>query len=306
MMCNAAVFYEKKTYFPGELISGFVTLQVESVLAIESIVITVDRESGIKVEEIGDSLISDEKATRHLGRFVIYKEKTKKVFPGLHTFPFSFRMLPGEGSTVDYKKTTEERRVEIVNRYVSKCEVRIYGIYKPVAKVYKEIHITEAAEQQVHKNFFKQSISQCFCFRYSSIDVVLEIDSVLSAGHAHDLKVVAHNAEVSKVQASVDMFIESFCGGTPLIKLTTPCTVTPGKDGLKLQVDSSLPSSTARNEFFSVHYTINFCISIFGNGSTQIKKAVAIQSKKNLKKAAPSVIGASAISAPEKYLSLQC
>lgn len=306
MLCATGIFYNQRAYLPGDLVSGYITLQVSGVFAVESIILTIDKESGIKIEKTGENLISNEKATRHLGKFIIYAEKSKKIFPGVHKFPFSFRMMPGEGATIDYQKTTPHQRISILNKYISRCEVRIYGIFKPVSVGTKEITIVEGCAENTQRKTYQHTAGGCFCFHTLSTNVILGIDSVLYAGRKHELDLFASNSsEIYRVSAWIDMLIESYCGNTAPIKLAFPCEVVQEHSKLFIRVEETLPSETIHNDFFSISYLMNVSFSVQGFGNTTISKNISVRGKRTHGEYQPPEILDSSIY-PEKYLSLRC
>ncbi|KAI5180690.1 hypothetical protein NEOKW01_0974 [Nematocida sp. AWRm80] len=306
MLCTAGIFYNKRAYTPGELVSGHINLQVSGVFSVESIVLIIDKESGIRIEESDQGLITDEKATRHLGRFIIYSEKNKKMNPGVHKFPFSFRMMPGEGATIEYNKSTNNKKISVLNRYISKCEVKIYGIFKPIAKVTKEILVVENAKETVKKRVYKQQIGQCLCFNSSSADMLLGIDSVIYAGTASQLDIsTSDGSTVSEVSASLEMSIQPYSSKCERTTILFPCKVQRTEGKLHVEIEEGIPSETNKNDFFSITYQIVFSINIKGKGTIRIPRKVSVRSKRSYGIYSPPEIPDSSIY-PEKYLSLQC
>src|SRR5699024_5478032 len=120
MVCTVEILYEKKAYSPGETVSGYILLHVTGSLSVESIILVVDKESGVQIEEIEakeETSTTNERAVRHLGKFFIYKESQRKIDSGVYKFPFKFRISEEEGASVDYKKSFDKRRVSVLNRY---------------------------------------------------------------------------------------------------------------------------------------------------------------------------------------------
>ncbi|KAI5189983.1 hypothetical protein NECID01_0778 [Nematocida sp. AWRm77] len=307
MLCATGIFYNKRAYAPGELVSGYITLQTSGVFAIESIVLTIDKESGIKIEETGQKLVSNEKAVRHLGKFIIYSEKSRKIFPGVHKFPFSFRMMPGEGSTIDYKKITSLQKISVLNKYVSRCEVRIYGIFKPVSVATKEITLVEESTESAYKRTYSHTTGGgCFCFKTPTTNVILELDSILYAGSKHEIVLSASNSRaVHNVSVELCMLIETYCENTSPIKIIYPCKTVQENGRFFIFVEDALPSKTENNDFFSISYHISVSLSVQGSGTTHFTKEISVRGKRTYGSYTPPEILDSAIY-PEKYLSLQC
>lgn len=304
MVCTVGIFYCKRAYSAGDIISGYITLQVTGVISIETIVLAIDRESEIRVNEVNSKTVSNEKTLRHLGRFAIYGDKTKKILPGVHKFPFSFRMTPGEGATIEYKKITDKKHIYALNKYISKCEVKIYGIYKPVAKSVKGIYLIESAPERIDRKIHKEKISNCLCFSSSTIDIVLGHDSILYAGRLHPIDIcVSTGAPVSEISASLEMQIESYTNSITPITTSTPCKVSHENGKTFIKIDETLPSETSKNDFFSISYTLVIALSIQGEGRARIARKVSVRSKEVVGDYTPPDIPDSSIY-PEKYLSL--
>ncbi|KAH9385660.1 uncharacterized protein NEMAJ01_0556 [Nematocida major] len=306
MVCSVGIFYYKRAHSAGELISGYITLHVPSVMSIESIVLTIDKESEIRVDELEKKTVSNEKVTRHLGRFVIYGDRTGRILPGMHKFPFSFRMAPGEGATIEYKKIAEKRHIYALNKYISKCEVKIYGIFKPVASTVKELCMIEAVSEEVKRTTYRHSMRNCLCFSASSIDLLLAHDSVLYAGQTHALEIsTSTGASISRVQCSLEMRISSFTNELHPVIMHFPCQVVQENGKIRITTDETLPSETTKNDFFSISYRICLKVEIKGEGSTEIRRSISIRSKSAHGEYSPPEVPESAIY-PEKYLSLRC
>ncbi|KAI5174675.1 hypothetical protein NEFER02_0785 [Nematocida sp. LUAm2] len=303
MSCTVGIFYTKKSYAIGEIVSGYVILHITGVFAVESIILSVSKESGIQIEEKGENEVSNEKAIRHLGRFIIYQEKNKKMERGTHKFPFQFRMIQGEGSTVNYVKATEERRISIVNRYMSKCEVKIFGIYKPVALSEKEITITENSSVPQRKEIFHELSVGCLCFETSFAGLFLEMDTLLYAGGSHEVKITTDKGEtITEALAVLEMCIKSF--SSPPIRLFFPCRVVPSLSSFFIEVDCSLPSDSSKGEFFSISYSISFMFSGKSIGKTRISQEIGVRSMQTTGEHVPADIPESSIY-PEKHLALR-
>ncbi|KAI5192477.1 hypothetical protein NEMIN01_2041 [Nematocida minor] len=306
MVCSVGIFYYKRVYSAGELVSGYITLQVTGVISIENIVLSIDKESEIRVDELNSKTVSNEKTTRHLGRFVIYGDRTRKMLPGMHKFPFSFRMMPGEGATIEYKKITQQKHIYALNKYISKCEVKIYGIFKPVAKFHREICMVETAPEEIERKKYKHQISNCLCFSSSTVDILIAHDSVLYAGKDYPIDIaVSTGADISGITASLEMKIQSFTESINPIKILFPCKVTRSSGKVSIKIDDTLPSETSKNDFFSISYNIIIGLVIKGEGRTQVVKKVSVRSKGLNGEYSPPEIPESAIY-PEKYLSLHC
>lgn len=304
MVCSIGIFYCKRAYSAGDLVSGYITLQATGVISIETIILTIDRESEIRVNEVNSKTVSNERTTRHLGRFTIYGDKTKKILPGVHKFPFSFRMTPGEGATIEYKKISEKKHIYALNKYISKCEVKIYGIFKPVAKSTKEIYLIEPAPETINRKIHKEKISNCLCFSSSTIDIILEHDSILYAGRTHGLNIKAStDAPISEVAASLEMRIESYTNAIVPIVSIVPCRVVYEDGKTLIKIDDTLPSETSKNDFFSISYILAISLSVQGEGRVRIARKVSVRSKEVTGEYSPPDIPDSAIY-PEKYLSL--
>ncbi|KAI5162829.1 hypothetical protein NEAUS03_2117 [Nematocida ausubeli] len=306
MVCLVGIFYCKKAYSAGELISGYITLQIPSVISIESIVLTIDKESEIKVDEVNSKLVSNERATRHLGRFIIYGNRTKRMLPGVHTFPFNFRMVSDEGATIEYKKITQTKNIYALNKYISRCEVKIYGIFKPVAKYTREIHLIEPVLENIQKINYKHQINNCLCFGNKSTEIFIVHDSVLYAGKTHSLELsLSPGASIGKIECQLEMNLCSFTDAINPITLLFPCKTTEINGKITLVVDETVPSETSRNDFFSISYNMVINVEIKGTGTTRILRPVSVRGKDSYGEYTPPEIPESAIY-PEKYLSLHC
>ncbi|EIJ89109.1 hypothetical protein NEPAR06_1484 [Nematocida parisii] len=305
MVCLVGIFYYKRTYSAGDLVTGYISLQIPSVVSIESIILTIDKESEIRVADINRA-ISNEKAIRHLGRFIIYGDKARKMLPGVHKFPFSFRLVSDEGATIEYKKATQNKNIYALNRYISKCEVKIYGIFKPVAKYTKEIHLIESASDSIKKINYTHQINNCLCFGNSSVELLIKHDSVLYAGKTHALEMSTTNGEnIAKISCDLEMSLYSFTDMINPIKLVFPCKATKKDGAVHLQIDESLPSETSRNDFFSISYNIVISVTIKGEGTTEIIRPISVRGKESYGEYTPPEIPESSIY-PEKYLSFHC
>ncbi|OAG29213.1 hypothetical protein NEDG_01286 [Nematocida displodere] len=279
MVCTTSIIYHKKVYTPGEIVTGWVALQTTTAILVEEIVLILDKKSGIQIEEPGESNISNEKSTRHLGRFLIYTDRTRQVLPGIHKFPFSFRLVGGEGATVSYTKSTEERKISMFNRYITRCEVRIYGIFKPVSKTYKEISLTEKSTEAPARTTHKESRSACFCL-FPLEDVFLDLDSVLYAGNKHLFELyTTEGATFTRLEASIEMVIAIDGDSLLTTAVTFPCKVEKRGESFFFELEGTLPSDTSANDFFSISYNLTIS-AISSSGKVVITRRVSVRSKK--------------------------
>lgn len=280
MQCKAGVFFASQEHEAGDLVAGFVLLQISACVSVESISLSVDRESGIEIEEMGKERGVSERAVRHLGRFVVYKERAKRLQPGIHKFPFSFRMMQNEGPSISYKRIVRGRKVTVMNKYTSRCEIRIYGIFKPVARVDTEILVREKTQVPPERISHQQSLSSCFCFQSLKSSMSVICDSVLVSGGKHKLEVfgVPASVVVQSIQPVLELSISPFGNTIPPVILHFRCNLEKQGGFFLLHVDPILPPSTRNTDVFSISYTLHLSISIKGSSSVNIKQRVTLQS----------------------------
>ncbi|KAI5184577.1 hypothetical protein NEHOM01_0252 [Nematocida homosporus] len=291
-------------YTAGETISGYILLHVSGVFSVESITLTIDKESAIHVEEAQENLTTSEKALRHLGKFVIYKGSATKVEAGIHKFPFQFKMMPGEGATIDYRKVIQGKRIFVFNKYISRCEVRIYGIFKPVSEAQKEINLVEPPRSAKRQSTHHEAMTGCFCFRKPVASLYLDMDALLYAGQRHQIKISTdHASPIQHLEAVLEMSIKTF--SSPPTQVTFPVKIIQTETGLFIELDPLLPSETSKNDFFTISYQLIFTISLKGNGNFYITKSLSIRNSRAHGDYQPPILPESAIY-PEKHLSLHC
>lgn len=304
MVCTVEILYEKKAYSPGETVSGYILLHVTGSLSVESIILVVDKESGVQIEEIEakeETSTTNERAVRHLGKFFIYKESQRKIDSGVYKFPFKFRISEEEGASVDYKKSFDKRRVSVLNRYVSKCEVRIYGIFRPVAYAKKEIILVEKEVQPSNpKKTFHSGAQGCICFRPPP-SIYVEIDSAICPGKKHELKIFSEGSKVERVDANLQMTIKT-C--TTSFSVSIPCRAEILNNSFYLSLDGPVPSETARNEFFSIFYAITLGVTLRDGEVIGVVRPVSVHGESPRRSYTLPEMPESVVH-PEKHLLLQ-
>lgn len=348
MPCTVEIRYRRKFYVPGELITGYIVLHVEDVFAIESILLMIDKRSRIRVEHRKHGLgepgelrggagkeVAEDHAERHLGKFVLYEDRErKKVVGGTYQFPFSFRMMKGEGATIHYSRAGGDKTIHIINRYITRCEVRIYGIYKPVATSVREVNLVEdvgtsvaspqgghaaggaiedmQAERRGGKVFIREKygVISCFCARTGSIDIEVEMDRVLYAGRRHTMRVrVRKGSEelaVARVNASLEMAVESEIQREVIRSVISPeGNAACGEGQFVFSIEESLPSATVRNDLFSIRYYLEVNISIAEEGAITVKREVSLRNKNSYGERA-LVENETRFIYPERHLALLC
>jgi hypothetical protein len=308
MPCSVDIQYKKKCYVPGELVSGEVLLSVDAILSVESILLFLDKSTAIRVEGEGDEEV-EECASKALGKFTIHDNVTKKRFVGgRYKFPFAFRMMRGEEATVKYKGRHGGKAVEINNTYMSRCEVRIYGIYKPVAKTEREVNVVEDGKRAgdarvtITENY---GTLGCFCLKGDEIDVKMDMQEVFYAGRSHGISVTGYKNKkevgVSDVKMSLEMAVKSEFSSFPA------AMVSRGLRGNEPSIflGETLPSTTTRNGFFQIQYYLLVEMQLAGVGRVQLKREVPVRNCHSYGERLSLDSSASQVY-PEKYLSLMC
>lgn len=279
MQCKAGVFFASQEHEAGDLVTGFVVLQISASVSVESISLSVDRESGIEIEEMGKEKGISEKAVRHLGRFVVYKERSKRLQPGIHRFPFSFRMMQNEGPSISFKRILRGRKITVMNKYISRCEIRIYGIFKPVARVDTEILVREKTQLPSERIRHHQNLSSCFCFQSLKSSMSVICDSVFASGAKHKIEIFGTpSVIIQDIQPVLELSISPFGNTIPPVILHFKCNLEKQGSLYLLHVDPLLPASTRNTDVFSISYTLYLNISIRGNSSVNIKQKIIMQS----------------------------
>lgn len=253
MPCSLDIHYKKKHYSPNDLITGYILLSSEDPLLIQSITLTINKETFISIEESPSEGVEEksEKSEKDLGRFAIYEDRERTQLQGIFHFPFTLRLPREEGATVNYTLSHSSKRVTFYNKYTTKAFVTIYGIYKPISVSHREINVVE--EEPVEDNIRERyHLFSCLCIYKGSLDLEVAIQRTLYAGKSYDLKVSLYSKERElsvSYNASIEIEVESK-GLNYYLLVEVPVTVSDNV----ITLPDHLPSSSVKNDLFSVKY----------------------------------------------------